>query len=88
MSKLTELLESHQIQLALATGISIIALAYFSKRVLSGPIPYLYQAVPAFIAVVAEGVIAEYKNSRFATTWYWVVTILLSTVLVIALHIL
>jgi hypothetical protein len=86
MSKVAEFFKSHHIQLALATGFSIIALAYFSKRVLPEPIPYLHLAFPPFLAVVAEAIIAEYRNSWFARTWYWVLAILLATVLVIALH--
>ena len=86
MSKIIEFFKSHHIQLALATGISIIVLAYFSKRVLPEPIPKLHQAFPPFIAVIAEGVISQYKESRLATTWYWVLAILLATGLVIALH--
>ena len=86
MSKVAEFFKSHHIQLALAAGISIIALAIFSNRVLPEPIPFLHQALPPFIAVVAEGIITQYKNSRFATTWYWVLAILLATVTVIVLH--
>jgi hypothetical protein len=86
MSKIAEFFKSHHIQLALAAGASIIVLAYVSKRVLPEPMPDLHLAFPPFIAVVAEAVITRYKNSWFARTWYWVLAILLATVLVIALR--
>jgi hypothetical protein len=37
MSKIKELIKSPHIQIALATGFSIIVMAYFSKRVLPKP---------------------------------------------------
>jgi hypothetical protein len=86
MSKVGDFFGSHHIQLALATGASIITLAFFSKRVLPEPIPTLHQALPPFVAVLAEGVISQRKDSRIARTWVWVLAILLSTVLVIGLH--
>ena len=86
MTKITELMRSHHIQIALATGASIIALAYFSKRVLPEPIPYLDQAFPPFLAALGEGAVTKYKGSRLGTSWYWVAAILLSTALVIARH--
>jgi hypothetical protein len=86
MSKIKELLKSPHIQIALATGISIIVLAYFSKRVLPEPIDYLSLAIPPFIATVYEAVINKYKDSWITTTWYWVVAIFLATALVIGFH--
>ena len=86
MSKIIELLKSPHIQIALATGISIIGLAYFSKRILPEPIGYLSLAIPPFIATVYEAVINKYKDSWFCTTWYWVVAIFLATALVIGFH--
>jgi hypothetical protein len=86
MKKIKELLKSHHIQIALATGASIIILAYFSKRVLPEPIGYLSLAVPPFLATIYEAVLDRYKGARICTTWYWVVAIFVATVLVIFFH--
>ena len=86
MSKLKKLLKSPHIQIALATGISIIALAYFSKKVLPEPIGYLPLAIPPFIATIYEAVATKHKNKKIATTWYWVSAIFFSTVLIIFLY--
>ena len=50
--------------MALATGISIITLAYFSKRVLAEPIGTLALAAPPFLMTVWEAVYHKYKDSR------------------------
>jgi hypothetical protein len=87
-SRILGFLKSHHIQLALATGVSIIALAYVSKHVLPHPMRNLLQAFPPFLALIGEAVITQYKDSRFAAPWLWVLAILLSTAVVIALHLL
>lgn len=86
MKKLKELIKSPHIQIALATGVSIIALAYFSKRVLPEPIGYLPLAIPPFIATIYEAVAAKHKNKKITTTWYWIAAILCATALVIMLY--
>jgi predicted histidine transporter YuiF (NhaC family) len=58
MQKLKELIKSPHIQIALATGVSIIVLAYFSKKILPEPIGYLPLAIPPFIATIYEAVVA------------------------------
>lgn len=86
MKKLIELIKSPHIQIALATGVSIIVLAYFSKRVLPEPIGYLPLAIPPFIATIYEAVVSKHKNKKITTTWYWVVAILVATALVIMIY--
>ena len=86
MSKLKDLIKSPHIQIAIATGVSIIVMAYFSKRVLSEPIGYLPLVIPPFIAVVFEGLLGQYKEKKICTTWYWVTAVLSSTLLIIFLH--
>jgi len=86
MQKLKELLKSPHIQIALATGVSIIVLAYFSKKILPEPIGYLPLAIPPFIATIYEAVAAKHKNKKITTTWYWVVAILVATALVIVFY--
>ena len=86
MQKFKELLKSSHIQIALATGICIIVMAYFSKRILPEPIGYLPIAIPPFIASIYEAVAAKHKNKKIATPWYWIATILSATALVIVLN--
>ena len=86
MRKFKELLKSPHIQIALATGVSIIVMAYFSKRVLPEPIGYLLSAIPPFIAVVFEGVLNKYKDKKISTTWYWITAIIGSTLIIILLN--
>jgi hypothetical protein len=86
MKKTKELLKSPHIQISIATGISIIVIAYFSKHVLPEPIGYLPTAIPPFFMVIYEAVVAKYKNSKITKTWYWVTAILISTALVIMFH--
>ena len=86
MSKLKELFWSPHVSIALATGISIIVLAYFSKKVLPEPIGYLPTAIPPFFMVIYESLYERYKNRKICTTWYWVVAIFLSTAIIIVLH--
>ena len=83
MNKLKELLKSPHIQIALATGVSIVVMAYFSKRVLPKPIGYFQMAIPPFIALVYENVLNKHKNKKIATAWYWVIAILFATALII-----
>jgi len=86
MKKLKEFFKSPHIQIALATGVSIIVLAYFSKRILPEQIGYLPLAIPPFIAAIYEAVATKRKNKKITTTWYWVAAILLSTALIIFLY--
>jgi predicted histidine transporter YuiF (NhaC family) len=85
MSKIKEYLNNPHIQIALATGLSIIVMAYFSKRVLPQPIGYLPLAIPPFIASIAEVLINKYKDHQSILTKIGIAAILLSTVLVIIL---
>lgn len=85
MSKVRNLLKSPHIHISLATGISILILAYFSKKILPEPIDYLPLAAPPFIMTVFEAILAKHKGKKITTTWYWVVAILIATALVILL---
>jgi hypothetical protein len=86
MKKLKELIKSPHVQIALATGISIIVIAYFSKRILPQPIGYLPTAIPPFFMVIYEAVVVKYKNKKITTTWYWITAIFVSTALVIVFN--
>jgi len=83
MSKFQETLKSPHVHIALATGISILVLAYFSKKILPEPLSYLELAAPPFIATIFEALLNKYPDKKICTTWYWVTAILLSTAIVI-----
>jgi branched-subunit amino acid transport protein len=86
MGKIKEFFKSPHIQIALATGVSIVVMTYFSKRVLSNPISYFQMAIPPFIALIYENVLNKNKKKKVATAWYWVIAILVTTALIIILH--
>jgi hypothetical protein len=86
MSKLKGTIRSGYIQIALATGISIIVLAYVSKRVLPQPIGYLHLAIPPFIMVIYTAVVGNEKFTRFCKTPYWIAAIFIATLLIIVLN--
>ena len=86
MKKLKKLIRSPHIQIALATGASIIIMAYFSKRVLPEPIGYLSLAIPPFLATLYESLLNRYKDSKLLTTWFWIIAILAATALIIVFH--
>ena len=67
MSKIKVFFRSPHIQIALATGFSIIMMALFSKRFLSEPIGYLSLAIPPFIAAIFELLFEKYKDTKFLT---------------------
>ena len=86
MSKIKDFFKNPHIQISLATGISILTLAYFSKRVLPEPLSYLFLAAPPFIATIFESLLAKHKDKKIMQTWIWVVAILVASALVIILH--
>ena len=86
MSKIREFIQSPHIQIALVLGFCIILMAYVSKRVLPEPIGNLPLAVPPFIVAIYEGVLGRYKGKKICTTWYWIVAVLVATILVILFH--
>ncbi len=86
MSTLKELIRSPHIHIALAAGVSIVVLAYVSKRVLAEPIGSLVLAIPPFLATIFEVARRRFKGSRICTTWYWIVAIFVATGLVILFH--
>lgn len=86
MSKLKELIQSPHIQVALATGVSIVAMAYVSKRVLSDPMASVPLAVPPFLMLLFELMWGRYKDTRLCATSYWITAILLSTIFIIGYY--
>lgn len=86
MSRFTVLIKSPRIQIALAAGVSIITLAYVSKRVLPEPIGGVALAFPPLVLVMYELVAERHKGSRACTPGYWVVGVLIATLVVILFH--
>jgi hypothetical protein len=72
--------------MALAAGISILAIASFSAWVLPRPIDPLLLTIPPMIEVLFEGLSKKYEGAWFLRTWYWICVILLSTALLIFFH--
>jgi predicted histidine transporter YuiF (NhaC family) len=86
MSKFNELFKSPHIHIALATGFSIIIMAYVSKKILPEPIGSVPLAIPPLLMFLYEALSGRNKNSRICTTWYWIAAIFISKALVIAIH--
>ena len=83
MLKVKQFFQSPHIQIALATGICIIILSVFSKRILPNPIGYLPSAIPPFIMVIFEIVQGKLKEKNKLKVWYWVTAIFSATAIVI-----
>jgi len=62
---------SAHIVVALATGVSIVVMAYASKRLMTEPIRDLWLAIPPFILAVYEGVRNNPKAVRFRHPLGW-----------------
>ena len=86
MSDFKKLEINPKIQIALAAGVSILALAYFSKRVLPEPLSYLELAMPPFLATIYEAATKKKEAAWYGRPVVWVLAILLATVLVIVLN--
>jgi predicted histidine transporter YuiF (NhaC family) len=85
LKKIKELLKSPHIQIALATGICIVVMAYFSKRVLPKPIGFLPTAIPPFFMVIYEAIREKYKDKKISKVKYWISAIFISTLIIIVL---
>jgi len=86
MKKLKDLIKSPHIQIALVTGICIIVIAWFSKRILAEPVSNLQTAIPPFLMALYEGFSARFKDNKIFTTWYWIAVIIFATILILAVH--
>ena len=83
LTKLKKELKEPHIFLALATGASIIIMAYFSKKILSKPIDYLLLSIPPFFMVIYEVVYKKYKDHWISKPLIWVVVIFVSTAIIV-----
>jgi hypothetical protein len=83
VEKLTNTMRSGHVHISLATGISIIVMAYASSRILPEPMPYLYLAAPPFLMTIYEALVSKKKYERYTKSLYWVVGIFATTLIVI-----
>jgi len=86
ISKIKEKLKTSHFHIALAAGISILAIATFSKWVFTKPVNPFLLTIPPLIEAAYEGVLKKYKEAKFLKTWYWVCAIILSTAIIIIVH--
>jgi hypothetical protein len=87
LAKIKKFFRHPEIQIALALGFSIIVLAYVSKRILHIEIRATYSAIPGMIAVLFETAHLGKLGKKFARPIYWIVAILLSTLIIILAHV-
>ncbi len=74
------------ILVALATGASIVAMAFVSKRVLAEPIRPVFFAIPPLLMSAYE-YLAHHKKVRYkSNSTFWAVTILVVTTLILVSH--
>jgi len=86
MLKFKTMLKSSHIQIAFASGVSILLIASFSKWILVNPIHPFLLTVPPLIEVMYEGLLKKNKDSKIIKTWYWVFGIIFSTIIIIFIH--
>ncbi|MFH1686553.1 MAG: hypothetical protein ABIE70_03420 [bacterium] len=79
MRKILEFFKNDHIQGSTVSGLSIIALALYFKKVAHIEIPYLENAIPGFIFTIYEAVREKYKGSAWAQVWIWNLLMLAAT---------
>ena len=85
LSKVVDFFKHPLIQIALATGASIIVLALFFKKIMGTEVPATWSAIPALMIPLYE--LARVKKWRWLTrTWVPITLILVSTILIIIFH--
>ncbi len=73
MGRIKELVYSEHNQIALGTGVCIIILALFYKRILHIEVPYLENSLPGFVFLTWEGLHGAKKLTKWpwSRTWIW-----------------
>jgi hypothetical protein len=74
------------ILVALATGFSIVALAFFSKRVLAEPMRPVFFAIPPLLMSAYEYLAHRQQGRLLSSSAFWVATILVVTTLIFLSH--
>ena len=90
MSKLIERLKSGNLQVELAAGISILALACANTFLLNRSLSYLELSIDAILIVFYEALARNKKAARywFAKPILWTIAIILATAAIIIIHLL
>ncbi len=83
MPDLKQKLKPPEIQIAIAAGLSILALATSSAWLSTTFYDPLLLTIPVLIEVVHWALSQERNDARYMKTWYWVCAILVSTALLI-----
>jgi hypothetical protein len=86
VTKLGKVLRSGHVQVAAATGLCIVVMAYVSKRIMHEAIPDLYLAVPPFLMTLYEGFRKKGRGAEEGKVGYWVAAIFLATICVLWLN--
>ncbi len=85
-----EFFKNDHIQLALATGASVIILAVFFKKIMHIPVPALESSLPGFVFLGFE-VLREKRKSfgpPWSRPWPWIVIMFAAVAVVIVRHLL
>ena len=85
MKAIVGFFKNDHIQIAIGTGVNIIILALFFKRVLHVPVPLLESSLPAFVLFFYEFIREKGKGKKqfWSKPWFWIVMMFLVTGLVI-----
>ena len=86
MRDLKEHLRSPHIQIAIATGISILAFAISSIWLPLRRFDPLVLTIPPLMEIVHGALYVKRRDAWYMRTWYWVGGILVSTALLILLR--
>ena len=81
MGKLKDFFTNDHIQSALVSGLCIIALAYYFKKILHIPVPAIENAVPGLIFTGYQLVKAKKVTGIFSKVWVWNLIMVLATAL-------
>ena len=85
MGRLGRVFGSGHIQVALATGISLVLITYLSRRVMSRPVPDFWLAAPPLLMALYEGVSKSRGGTWYARASTWVAAIALATIAIVVL---
>jgi hypothetical protein len=87
MIKILEFIRNDHIQAATASGICIIALALYFKRVLQIEVPHLENAIPGLVFTVYEAVKAKSADDFWSHALPWSLLMFLATGFIMLRHV-
>jgi hypothetical protein len=86
MNKILEFIRNDHIKAATASGICIIALALYFKKVAHIDVPYLENAAPGFIFTIYESVKAKSDDDFWEHALPWSLLMFLATGFIMLRH--